>query len=207
MGRWLRLDEKDERIIIMCGMSAAFSALFGAPVSAAVFSMEVISVGVMYYAAIVPCVLAAVIGFSISHAFGVADMEFSISGVPEVTVASVFQVMALAACCAVISVIFCKFLHVTGSLYRKWLPNSILRAAVGGLLVVGLSYLCFTRDYNGAGMHVIEAALGGQARPEAFLLKMLFTALTLGAGFKGGEIVPTFLWGRRLVVWSESCWD
>lgn len=195
IGRWLHLDEKDERIIIMCGMSAAFSALFGAPISAAIFSMEVISVGVMYYAAIVPCVLAAVIGFSIAHAFGVPATAFTITGIPEVGAASIGQVVLLAAICAGISVIFCKLMHFIGGLYRKVIPDSILRAAVGGALVVALSYLFCTRDYNGAGMPIIYNAMNGQARPEAFLLKMLFTAITLGAGFKGGEIVPTFFVG------------
>lgn len=195
IGRWLHLDEKDERVIIMCGMSAAFSALFGAPMTAAIFSMEVISVGVMYYAAIVPCVLAAVIGFSIAHAFGISATAFSITGIPEVGIVSIGQVVVLAALCAGISVVFCKWMHFIGSWYHKLIPDSVLRAVVGGVLVVALSYLFGTRDYNGAGMAVIENAMNGWARPEAFLLKMLFTALTLGAGFKGGEIVPTFFVG------------
>lgn len=195
IGRWLRLDDKDERIIIMCGMSSGFAALFGAPLAAAIFSMEVISVGVMYYAAIVPCVLAAVIGFSIAHAFGIAPTAFSITGIPEVGVASIAQVVVLAALCAGISVVFCKFMHWTGGVYRRLIPNSIWRAVIGGALVVALSYLFCTRDYNGAGMHIIHNAMAGTARPEAFVLKMLFTAITLGAGFKGGEIVPTFFVG------------
>lgn len=195
IGRWIHLDEKDERIIVMCGMSAAFSALFGAPLTAAVFSMEVISVGVMYYAAIVPCVLASVIGFSIAHGFGVSPTFFLITGIPELGPASIGQVILLAALCGGLSVLFCKGLHCIGGLYRKFLHDSILRAVVGGVLVVALAYLVQTRDYNGAGMEIIQNAMQGQARPEAFFLKMIFTALTLGAGFKGGEIVPTFFVG------------
>ncbi len=195
IGRWIHLDAKDERMIVMCGMSAAFSALFGAPLTAAVFSMEVISVGVMYYAAIVPCVLAAVVGFSIAHGFGIPPTVFSITGIPDLGPISIGQVVLLAALCGGLSVLFCKGLHWTGGMYRKLLPNSIIRAVAGGVLVVALTYLVQTRDYNGAGMNIIQNAMQGQARPEAFILKMLFTALTLGAGFKGGEIVPTFFVG------------
>lgn len=195
IGRWIHLDAKDERMIVMCGMSAAFSALFGAPLTAAVFSMEVISVGVMYYAAIVPCVLAAVVGFSIAHGFGISPTAFSITGIPDLGPVSIGQVVLLAALCGGLSVLFCKGLHWTGGMYRKLLPNSIIRAVAGGILVVALTYLVQTRDYNGAGMNIIQNAMQGQARPEAFILKMLFTALTLGAGFKGGEIVPTFFVG------------
>ena len=195
IGRRIHLDAKDERMIVMCGMSAAFSALFGAPLTAAVFSMEVISVGVMYYAAIVPCVLAAVVGFSIAHGFGIPPTVFSITGIPDLGPISIGQVVLLAALCGGLSVLFCKGLHWTGGMYRKLLPNSIIRAVAGGVLVVALTYLVQTRDYNGAGMNIIQNAMQGQARPEAFILKMLFTALTLGAGFKGGEIVPTFFVG------------
>ena len=83
VGRWFRFDEKDERIMVMCGMSAAFSALFGAPLTAAVFSLEVISVGVMYYSALVPCVLSAVVGCGVAVYFGVIPVRFHLTGIPE----------------------------------------------------------------------------------------------------------------------------
>lgn len=195
VGRLLHMDEKDERVMIMCGMSAAFSALFGTPLTAAIFSIEVISVGVMYYAAIVPCVLSAVIGFGIAGLFGVKPTAFLISGIPELHAVSLLQVIGLAALCAVVSILFCQLMHGAGKLYQKYIPNMLIRAAVGGALVIALTFAVGSRDYNGAGMFVIENALTGQARPEAFLIKMIFTAVTLGAGFKGGEIVPTFFVG------------
>ena len=97
--------------------------------------------------------------------------------------------------CAGIAVIFCWVNHKTPQIYAKYLPHPMVRAAVGGLIVIGLTLLVGTRDYNGAGMDVITRALAGQAVPYAFLLKILFTAITLGAGFKGGEIVPVFFTG------------
>ena len=195
LGKMFRLDEKDLHIITMCGMSAAFSALFGTPVTSAVFAMEVVSVGIMYYAALVPCVAASVLAMWIARAFGAVPEKHLITGVPAAELRPFFQVILLAALCAAVSVGFCYLLQNAGKLYKKYISNVYLRAAAGGALVLLLMLAVGTRDYMGAGMDMISAALKGSARPEAFLLKAVFTALTLGAGFKGGEIVPGFFVG------------
>ena len=200
IGRWMGLDDKDRRVITMCGMSAAFSALFGTPLTAAMFSMEVTSVGVLYYAAIVPCVLASIVGLWVAQAFHVPPTQFSLAGVPNLSPLTLAQVIGLGVLFALLSIFFCRLMHAAPHLYDRYLPNHLVRAAVGGALVIGLTFLVWlwnpgTYDYNGAGEAVLSAAIGGGARPEAFLLKMLFTTITLGAGFKGGEIVPVFFTG------------
>ena len=200
IGRRMRLDDKDSRVITMCGMAAAFSALFGTPLTAAFFAMEVVSVGVMYYAAIVPCVLSSVIGLWVAQFLGVPGTSFSLEGVPGLTPLTLVQAVGMGILFALLSILFCRIMHTAPKLYDRFLPNRLARAAVGGLIVIALTYLVWpwdpgTYDYNGAGEAVIRAAIGGQARPEAFLLKILFTAITLGAGFKGGEIVPVFFTG------------
>ena len=200
IGRWMRLDGKDRRIITMCGMSAAFSALFGTPLTAAMFAMEVTSVGVLYYAAIVPCVLASVMGLWVAQYFQVTPTAFSLEGVPNLNPLTLAQVIGMGILFALLSIFFCRLMHAAPKLYDRFLPNPLIRAAVGGALVIALTFLVWlwnpgTYDYNGAGEAVLHAAIGGQARPEAFLLKMLFTTITLGAGFKGGEIVPVFFTG------------
>lgn len=195
IGQWVHLDEKDSRVITMCGMSAAFAALFGTPLAAAIFAMEVVSVGVLYYAALVPCTLSALIGVWVAGLCGVAPTSFPLSGVPELEPLSMLRVLVLGLLLALVSILFCRIMHGVSHLYDRFLSNPLLRAIVGGVLVVLLTLLVGSRDYNGAGSGVIAAAIGGQARPEAFLLKIVFTALTLGAGFKGGEIVPAFFAG------------
>jgi len=200
IGRWMHLDDKDSRIITMCGMSAAFSALFGTPLTAAMFAMEVTSVGVLYYAAIVPCVLSAIIGLWVAQLCGVPPTAFSLQGVPNLTPVTLLQCIGMGVLFALLSILFCRMMHAAPRLYDKYLPNPVARAAAGGALVIALTFLVWlwnpgTYDYNGAGTAVIHAAIGGEARPEAFLLKMLFTTITLGAGFKGGEIVPVFFTG------------
>ncbi len=194
LGRLLHLDDKDSRIITMCGMSAAFSALFGTPLTAAVFAMEMVSVGVMYYAAIVPCVVSALVGVFLARLCGMAPTAYAISVLPDTTPVLMLQIIALGILCAVLSAIFCRLMHSSQRLFGK-VSSPLLRVALGGALIILLTLLVGTRDYNGAGGDIIAAAIGGSARPEAFLLKMVFTMITLGAGYKGGEIVPVFFIG------------
>ena len=196
----MRLDDKDSRIITMCGMSAAFSALFGTPLTAAMFSMEVTSVGVLYYAAIVPCILSSIIGLWVAQHFGVPPTAFTLEGIPNLSAVTLLQVIGMGILFALLSIFFCRLMHAAPRIYDKFLPNHLVRAAVGGALVIALTYVIWiwdpgTYDYNGAGEAIIHAAIGGEARPEAFFFKMLFTTITLGAGFKGGEIVPVFFTG------------
>lgn len=200
IGRWMRLDDKDSRVITMCGMSAAFAALFGTPLTATIFSMEVVSVGVMYYAAIVPCVLSSLVGLGVARALGIGPTGYVMTGVPGLAAVPVLQCVALGVAFAALAVLFCRLMHLAPKLYARFIPNPVARAAAGGGLVIALTYLVWlwapgSYDYNGAGANVIAAAIAGEARPEAFLFKMLFTTITLGAGFKGGEIVPVFFTG------------
>lgn len=194
-GRHLGFSEQDRRILVVCGMAAAFSALFGTPLTACVFAMEVVHVGVMYYAALVPALLSALVAALLAQGLGLAPTAFFVAQVPELTALALLQSVGLGVLCALVSIAFCQGMHTVRELYQKTLKNPYLIAGVGGVLVIGLTWLTGCRDYNGAGSEVIAAAVAGQAVPWAFLLKILFTALTLGAGFKGGEIVPAFFTG------------
>lgn len=195
IGKITRLDEKDMHIMTMCGMSAVFSALFGTPITAAVFALGVISVGVIYYAGLLPCVVSAFTAYFISILMGTEPVAFTISNIPAFSLKSCLLTALLSAICALLSIGFCLGLHGTHKLFEKLFKNTFLRAAVGGLVIVILSLICRSGDYNGAGMDIVERAIGGNAKPEAFLLKFIFTAVTVGSGYKGGEIVPTFFVG------------
>jgi len=123
------------------------------------------------------------------------ESEFSVAAgvrrIEGVTGAGVLAVLA-----ALVSIAFCVLMHGAGRLYKKYIPNQYLRALAGAALVIALTLIEGSGDYNGAGGGIIELAVEGQVRvPWAFLLKMVFTALTLGAGFRGGEIVPTLFIG------------
>lgn len=195
LGKLLSLDERDERMMTMCGMAGGFSALFGTPLSAAIFAMEVENVGVMYYAALVPCLLCALLAQKVAAFFHIYGTLFLVVDVPDLTVDSMISIILLGILCGILANLFCRLMGLSATLYRKFAPSRWLRIVAGGCLVMLCSLLTGTSDYNGAGMEVIRQALSGEAFPLAFLLKMLLTALTLGAGYKGGEIVPSFFVG------------
>ena len=203
IGRLLHLDEKDERIVMMCGMAAAFSALFGTPLTAAIFAMEVVTVGRMYYAAMVPCMLSSYTAALVAHAFDIHAIHgYPVHHILRLEPVPVLQAAAMGVLCAVLSIFFCEAMHLSHRLYAKYFPDPVLRAAVGGALVLGLTLLVGEQTYNGAGDGVIRGLLAGDEIPEAFLLKILFTALTLGAGFRGGEIVPVLFTGCAFGTWA-----
>ena len=196
LGKVLRIDENDRRVMIMCGMSAAFSALFGTPMAAAVFSMEVVSVGIMYYAALVPCVAASYTAYGVACRFGLTGERFSLGILPDFTLLSAGKILILGLFCAAVSILFCVALHKTEELLAEKVRNAYLRAVVSGCLLIVLTLLLGTTDYLGTGMQIVEqAVVEGRAFWGAFLLKILFTAVTLSGGFKGGEIVPSFFVG------------
>lgn len=195
LGRLLKFDEKDQHIMIMCGMSAAFSALFGTPMAAAIFSMEVVSVGIMHYAALVPCVISSLTAKGIAAYFQIRPEQFLLTELPEFNLTNAITISVLAMLCAGVSTIFCIMLHGGEKLYKKYLPNPYLRIFTGGTFIIIMTLLVQNQDYNGAGMPIIERCFENDYVPYAFLLKMLFTAVTLSAGYKGGEIVPSFVVG------------
>ena len=193
----LKLDERDKKVVIMCGMSGCFGAIFGTPLAASMFGMEVISIGVAYYAALVPCVFASFVGAEVSHALGLHAETFTILHVPGFKIATGFYAVCIGILGAVVSICFCLLLHESHKLYHHAFKNLYVRVIAASVLFIILTFL-FGRDYCGAGFNLVEEAMHGESTYEAFLLKMLFTAVALGGGFKGGEIVPTLAIGATL---------
>jgi len=187
----------DRRIFEMCGMAALFSALFGTPFTAALFVLEVINVGEFYYRALFPCAISALTASILAAKMGVHAEVFAIAENMAVLAApDILRVIALASLCAVVDIIFCNVMHVSPRIFKKLIPNDFVRIFSIGALIAVITMISGSRAYNGGGMDIIEHALmEGEARPWAFAAKIAFTALTLGSGFKGGEIVPSFFVG------------
>ena len=198
IGTLFRFSDKEQKVLIMCGMSAAFSAVFGTPLAAAIFAMEVVSVGIMHYSALLPCVISSLIAHQIAVAFGATAESFAISNIPSVAIGPALEIALLAVLCALASILFCILLHQTGHLFQKLFTNKYLRIVIGGLIIIALTALVGNQNYNGTGMNVIQQCFQGSTPPLAFLLKMVFTAITLAVGYKGGEIVPSFFIGATL---------
>ena len=194
-GKLFRLDEKEMRLIVMLGMSGMFAALFGTPLTATFFALEVISVGVIYYVALVPCLFSSLVAYEISLMFGVKPVKFDGINMPQLNAEVFLKVVVLSILCALISICFCTSIKYFDKFIEEKISNEYIRAFVGGCLIILLTLAVGTHDYNGAGMEVISGAMAGNVKPFAFILKIIFTVVTIGAGFKGGEIVPTFFIG------------
>lgn len=197
MGRALKIDKKDMSIMVMCGMSAVFSALFGTPLTATIFSMEVVSVGVFYYAALVPCLCSSLVAFFAAQVLGCHSVVYDIKDIMTVDAHNFVYMLGLSLCIAIVSIVFVLLMHYSHKVFHKFFENPYIRVIVGSILILALVWI-FGKDYLGAGMEVVDRALYEQVRPYDFLLKMIFTAITIGCGFKGGEIVPTFFIGSTL---------
>ena len=195
LGKLLRFDNKEREILIMCGMSAAFAALFGTPATAAVFALEVAHVGVMRYFALLPCVISSIAARLVAHRFHVEAEQFPVSLLPELSAGNATKILLLGIFCGLLSLLFCMLLHRAGDVFARLFKNPYVRVVAGGLTIIALTLLTGHRGYNGAGTAIIAAAVAGEATGGAFAMKMIFTAITLGSGFKGGEIVPTLYVG------------
>lgn len=200
IGRRLHLNESDEKIIILSGMSAAFAALFGTPMAAAIFPMEVVSVGIMYYSALVPCMFASFTAQYVALLFKVRTLAhpYPVEDVPDFYSFQTLKFLILAIAFALAGVLFCVMLHTCEHKFKEWFANPYLRIVAGAAAVIALRFLLGTEDYLGLGGGVIQASFKGAVSPEKFLLKMIFTCLTLCVGFKGGEIVPSLFIGATL---------
>ncbi len=198
VGDLFKLDEKDMHICVMCGMSGLFSALFGTPLTATIFAMEVISVGIFYYSAFVPCIVSSLVSFSVTMLMGLKPVVYKLSNVPQVDMWSVIKVAFVGILCAVVGILFCVSLRFVHKYSKRFIKNEYLRVVVGGVLIVILTIVIGTR-YNGIGENVIHDALSyGEVNWFDPFLKILFTAITIGFGFKGGEIIPTLFIGATL---------
>ena len=157
--------------------------------------MTIVNVGVVFYAAYIPCFTAAIIAYGVAQLIGVTPTRFAVEA-PAFEPAMVVRVVLLALACAVVVHLFCFVLHSAAHGLPKLLPNPWVRAFLGGCVVVVFTLLYGSMRYNGAGMNIIAAAVEqGQALPWDWIVKILLTALTLSSGFKGGEVVPSFFVG------------
>ena len=195
ISRGLRLGSRDRRVLIMSGMSAVFAGLFGTPLTATLFCMEFVSVGTLFSPALLPCYVSAFTASKVSGLLGVHAEGLLLETVTAVTLGNVWKFLILAVLVSLVGILMCWVFHKAEHLAQHHIPNVWIRIVVGGVLIMGLTLLVGDHRYNGAGMDMALGAAQGNANWFDFIMKMLFTAITLAAGFKGGEIVPTFCIG------------
>lgn len=198
LNKVFKLDESRKIPLLMCGMSAVFAAMFGTPVAAALFIVEFVTVGEMRYARLFPCVISALTAYWVSLLMGSVPVRYALAFVPEMHLVPILQVAVLGAVAAVMSIVFCVCVHGAHEFCHKTVKNDFIRGAAGAAVALILSLIVGVGRYNGAGMNLVDNAIAGTSLPWDFVLKLLFTAVCIGAGFKGGEIVPAFAVGASL---------
>ena len=198
--RILKLHPSDSSIAVLMGMSAVFAALFDTPITAVVFALEVISVGIIHYAGLVPCLISSFIAAGVTEFFAKNEFAGISIAFPTVTAMILLKVMVLGLCCALLSILTVVAFNGMRHLLVRLVSNRYLLVLCGAFLLILLTYLTPSAAYNGSGTEGIMEALQGNARWWSFLVKLLFTAVTLGVGFKGGEVLPTFFVGAELLV-------
>ena len=192
-----KLDEETRHQLVMCGMAALFSAVFGTPLAACVFVLEVIFTRLCFAAAI-PVLCSSLTAFFISRLLHIHPERFDIGALPPISVALVWKTAVITAACVVVAFIFCKGLSLGKAFAKMVLKNEFLRIAVGGLIIILLTKLVGNYDYNGGGVNIIERVFDGTVRYEAFALKLFFTVICVSCGYRGGEIIPTLFIGATL---------
>ena len=195
LARCFNLRESNRRILVTAGMSAVFAGLFGTPLTAMIFCMEFASVGTIFSPALMPCFLSAFVASRISLALGVHAEGYLITQAFAITIHSSWRYLILAVLVSLAGILMCILFHKAEHFAAHHVSNPFVRIVMGGALISVMTLLVGDHRFNGAGMDMALNAVQGNADWYSFLLKMLFTAVTLAAGFKGGEIVPTFCIG------------
>lgn len=206
-----RLDASGVRVLLMAGIAAGFGAVFGTPLAGAIFALEVLAIGRVEYDALVPCLIAGVVGDWTCHIWGIQHGAYHIAyagaaGAPWANEPLLLGKAAIAGVAfGLAGLAFAEANHSMGGLFKRFISYGPLRPVVGGALVIALVYLLGTRDYLGLGVWSPDPAVPTIARffstpvdNWSWLLKLIFTVATLSAGFKGGEVTPLFFIGAAL---------
>ena len=199
-----KLKPEDRKILLVTGVSAGFASIFGTPLAGAVFALEVFVVGRMRYDAIIPSFLAAVFANEAAHLWPIHHTHYAIPFVPDLWAPQLLWALLAGICFGLGGMLFSNATHYWGTFFKKMFKYPPLRPVVGGVvlaLVIGAIYYFNTENttrWIGLGVPVIVESFEHQLPFSDFLLKILFTSFTLGAGFKGGEVTPLFFTGATL---------
>jgi H+/Cl- antiporter ClcA len=196
--RPLKLDPHDRRILLMAGMSGGFASVFGTPLAGAVFGFEVLAIGRLQYDAILPCFLAAIAADRVTLLWGIHHTLYRVPFAPPSSVIGVASAIVAGIAFGLTGMLFAKTTHGIAALAKRFIGWAPLRPLLGGVLVSLAVFALGSTKYIGLGIPTIVAAFAGPLPPWDFAMKFLFTAVTLGAGFKGGEVTPLFFIGATL---------
>jgi H+/Cl- antiporter ClcA len=194
----LRLAPYERRILLMAGVSAGFASVFGTPLAGAVFGIEVLAIGSISYDAIGPCFFAAFVADLVTRAWYIKHTLYVVSDTPALTVGGILSSIAAGVAFGLVAMAFAKATHGLSALSKRLIRFAPMRPFVGGLIVTAAVFALGTTKYIGLGVPTIVAAFGVKLPTYDWAAKFAFTAVTLGTGFKGGEVTPLFFIGATL---------
>lgn len=198
-GKLIRVTSLDRKILLICGISGGFGSIFGTPLAGTLFGLEVLAIGLISHQALIPAFIASLVGnLTATSLWGVGHAHYLIGEIPPLSFIVLMKVVAASILFGLVSRLFSELTHALKKWYSHVFRNPMVKSAMGGVILIGLVYLLGTRDYLGLGLPLIEESFAGDVSPFAFLGKILFTSLTHGAGFQGGEVTPLFAIGATL---------
>ncbi len=192
------LKTADRKILLITGVSAGFASIFGTPLAGAIFALEVFVVGRMRYDAIVPSFLAAIFANEAAQLWPIHHTHYLIPTVPDLWAPELMWAVLAGIFFGLAGMLFSNATHFWGNFFKKIIKYPPLRPVIGGIVIAVTVWLIGTTRWIGLGVPVISESFEQQLPFTDFLLKILFTSFTLGAGFKGGEVTPLFFTGATL---------
>ena len=196
--RPFHLDLHSRRVLLMAGISAGFGSVFGTPLAGAVFGIEVLTLGTMSYEALAPCLLAAFVGDLTTRAWGVKHTLYQVTEIPHLSVTALVYAAVAGAVFGLVALLFARLMHAVSAAFKSAIAWPPLRPFAGGIIVAGAVFAIGTTKYIGLGIPTTLAAFSSRLPPYDWALKLMFTVVTLGSGFKGGEVTPLFFIGATL---------
>jgi H+/Cl- antiporter ClcA len=196
--KWFKLTAADRKTIITVGVAAGFASVFGTPLAGAVFALEWLVIGRVRYEAIFPAFLGAFVAhYTCAELWQVHHTTYSIPSVPDLSLMNLLWIIPAGIAFGITGRVFAKAIHLSSGLFKK-INYPPLRPVAGGIIVALIVWVMGTSKYIGLGIPTIQEAFTDQLPLYDFLVKIGMTALTLGAGFKGGEVTPLFFAGATL---------